>query len=120
MLTSSLHNEQMIRFPIFYASSQAIKDYTGQKPGAVTNFMLGGFAAVVSTIINTPFDTIKTRMQKVGSNTTTMGAIKQIVAEKGPVGLWAGTIPRMVRVVPGQAITFFVVELVLDLMGTQM
>lgn len=111
----------MIRFPVFYMSSNYIKERNGTTTlHPIVNIALGGFAGMTSTLINTPLDTIKTRMQKVGSSGNTTGVMREVYLESGIRGFWSGVIPRMVRVVPGQAITFFVVEFIMDLMGEKM
>lgn len=103
---------QMIRFPIFVGSSNYLKRLqripNEQPLPAWQNLSVGAFAGMISTIINTPFDTIKTRMQRHGSTLGVQGVIKEIFADGGLRAYWAGVIPRTVRVAPGQAITWAV------------
>ena len=77
---------------------------------------MGAFAGMVSTFANTPLDTIKTRMQKQGQTLNTAQVMQQIYREGGIRSFWAGVIPRSVRVVPGQAITFAVYEKVIHML----
>jgi len=79
--------------------------------------MAGGIAGTASTLFNNPFDTIKTRMQKQGQNLSAMEVVKGIYKERGWRGYWAGVSTRILRVAPGQAITWAVLESVLNLIG---
>jgi solute carrier family 25 citrate transporter 1 len=109
---------QMIRFPIFYQITNYLKSdvyKTDHLPAAV-NLSAGAFAGMVSTFANTPLDTIKTRIQKQGQTLNTVQVCQQIYRDGGIRAFWAGVIPRSVRVVPGQAITFYVYEKVMHLL----
>ncbi|KAM9978043.1 hypothetical protein ACTFIY_011808 [Dictyostelium cf. discoideum] len=107
----------MVRFPTFYAISDHLKggDHTIHLP-VWQNLSAGAIAGTASTLFNNPLDTIKTRMQKQGQNQTTMQVVKGIYQETGIKGYWAGVIPRILRVAPGQAITWAVVELVMGIL----
>jgi solute carrier family 25 citrate transporter 1 len=108
----------MIRFPVFYALTSYLKEARNEKNlPATINLFAGAFAGSVSTLINTPLDTIKTRQQKHGQKETTAEIIRGIYREGGILKFWAGVIPRMVRVAPGQAITWAVYEKVIEIIG---
>ncbi|EGC33967.1 hypothetical protein DICPUDRAFT_94919 [Dictyostelium purpureum] len=104
----------MIRFPTFYAITDYLKkgDHSVHLP-VWQNLTAGGLAGTASTLFNNPLDTIKTRMQKQGQNQTSMQVVREIYKENGLKGFWAGCVPRILRVAPGQAITWAVVELVM-------
>jgi len=65
---------------------------------------------------NAPIDTIKTRLQKTPAapGETAMGRIvniaNQMFKQEGARAFWMGITPRVMRVAPGQAVTFAVYE----------
>jgi solute carrier family 25 (mitochondrial citrate transporter), member 1 len=75
--------------------------------------LFGGMSAgCFSTLGNNPFDVVKTRMQgtKASQYTNTLDCFQQIVRQEGIGALYAGVIPRLGRVVPGQGIIFMSFE----------
>lgn len=91
-----------------------------QLPGTIS-MLIGGLSGAMGPIVNNPLDVVKTRLQK--QNTTKMfnGAPKyaglvqaclKIANEEGASALWKGITPRLMRIVPGQAITFATYEAV--------
>jgi solute carrier family 25 (mitochondrial citrate transporter), member 1 len=65
---------------------------------------------------NAPIDTIKTRLQKMPAQPgdTALGRITKIASEmwkqEGVRSFYKGITPRVMRVAPGQAVTFTVYE----------
>jgi solute carrier family 25 citrate transporter 1 len=75
--------------------------------------LLGGMAAgCFSTLGNNPFDVVKTKMQGTSASQykSTLDCAKQLFVSEGPMGFYAGIIPRLGRVVPGQGIIFMCFE----------
>jgi len=75
--------------------------------------LFGGMSAgCFSTLGNNPFDVVKTRMQgtRAVEYKNTLDCFKQIMAKEGIGGFYAGLIPRLGRVVPGQGIIFMSFE----------
>ena len=75
--------------------------------------LAGGMSAgCFSTLGNNPFDVVKTRMQGSGAARYggTMDCARQIMAKEGVPAFYAGIIPRLGRVVPGQGIIFMSFE----------
>lgn len=71
--------------------------------------LLGGMSAgCFSTLGNNPFDVVKTRMQgtKAKQYSGTVDCFKQVLAKEGVGAFYAGIVPRLSRVVPGQGIIF--------------
>ena len=69
--------------------------------------------------VNNPLDVVKTRLQKQvvveGKQPKYTGLIQAcgvIAREEGPLSLWKGIGPRLLRIGPGQAITFMTYEFV--------
>lgn len=77
--------------------------------------LFGGMTAgCFSTLGNNPFDVVKTRMQGVDASTKypggTLDCFKSILVNEGIGSFYAGVLPRLGRVVPGQGIIFMSFE----------
>ena len=66
----------------------------------------------MQTVCNNPFDVVKTRLQgiKASQYAGTLDCFRQIVAKEGFGAFYAGVVPRLGRVVPGQGIIFMSFE----------
>lgn len=90
-------------------------DPTAQLPGWQTS-IIGLISGAVGPFSNAPIDTIKTRLQKTPAEPgqTAMGRIVAIGTQmwkvEGVRAFWMGITPRVMRVAPGQAVTFTVYE----------
>lgn len=77
---------------------------------------IGLISGAVGPFSNAPIDTIKTRLQKTPAvpGDTAMGRIVAIAGQmwkvEGVRAFWMGITPRVMRVAPGQAVTFAVYE----------
>lgn len=97
------------------AIQNANPDPTAQLPGWQTA-CIGLISGAVGPFSNAPIDTIKTRLQKTPAEPgqTAMGRIVQIASQmwkqEGARAFWMGITPRVMRVAPGQAVTFAVYE----------
>eukprot|EP00026_Physarum_polycephalum_P012424 Phypoly_transcript_12731.p1 GENE.Phypoly_transcript_12731~~Phypoly_transcript_12731.p1 ORF type:complete len:328 (-),score=38.31 Phypoly_transcript_12731:22-1005(-) len=108
----------MVRFPVFFGLTNWLKgDNRHAHLPPWQNLGAGFLAGTASTLFNNPLDTIKTRMQKQGQNQTAIEVVKGIYKERGLRGYWAGVSTRILRVAPGQAITWAVLESVLNVIG---
>mmetsp|Transcript_19187 Transcript_19187/g.28739 ORF Transcript_19187/g.28739 Transcript_19187/m.28739 type:complete len:275 (+) Transcript_19187:3-827(+) len=83
------------------------------------SLVLGGISGGFGPIVNNPLDVVKTRMQKQvikpGKPVKYTGiaqSIMMIAKEEGTLALWKGITPRLMRIMPGQAITFMTYEAV--------
>lgn len=84
--------------------------------------LIGLISGAIGPFSNAPLDTIKTRLQKdktvkrAGENTSSWKHIATIgstlIKEEGVAALYKGITPRVMRVAPGQAVTFTVYEFV--------
>ena len=80
--------------------------------------LTAGFAAgVVGTMCNTPADVIKTRIQN-GSSSGFFRTLSAVVRADGIMALYSGFVPKVLRLGPGSAIIFGVVEQVSAVMRT--
>jgi len=77
---------------------------------------IGLISGAVGPFCNAPIDTIKTRLQRTPSEPgqSAMSRITNIAStmfkQEGPRAFWMGITPRVMRVAPGQAVTFAVYE----------
>lgn len=105
-------SNQGLRFMWFNEYKRIITN-DGEKPMTPILSLFGGMSAgCFSTLGNNPFDVIKTRMQGTQASryASTMDCFKQILTKEGVGALYAGLIPRLARVVPGQGIIFMSFE----------
>lgn len=78
--------------------------------------IIGLISGAVGPFSNAPIDTIKTRLQKTPAEPgqTALGRITTIANQmwktEGVRAFWMGITPRVMRVAPGQAVTFAVYE----------
>ncbi|KAJ9618305.1 Mitochondrial succinate-fumarate transporter [Taxawa tesnikishii (nom. ined.)] len=81
---------------------------------------IGLVSGAMGPLSNAPIDTIKTRLQKTPASPgeTAMGRIvnigSQMWKQEGVRAFWMGITPRIMRVAPGQAVTFAVYEFLKD------
>jgi solute carrier family 25 citrate transporter 1 len=80
---------------------------------------IGGLSGGMGPMVNNPLDVVKTRLQKQivheGKTPKYTGLVQAclvISKEEGPLALWKGITPRLLRIMPGQAITFMTYEFV--------
>lgn len=77
---------------------------------------IGLISGAMGPFSNAPIDTIKTRLQKTAAEPgqTAMSRItsitKEMFKQEGPKAFYKGITPRVMRVAPGQAVTFTVYE----------
>ena len=97
---------------------------SGGSSGEITldhwqSLLLGGLSGGMGPLVNNPLDVVKTRMQKQVIRPGTEPKYKSlmqscvvIAREEGTLALWKGITPRLMRIMPGQAITFMTYEAV--------
>lgn len=105
-------SNQGLRF-MWFNEFKAFVTNNGERPMTPLLGLLGGMSAgCFSTLGNNPFDVIKTRMQgtKAKQYKGTLDCFAQIVRNEGVASLYAGVVPRLARVVPGQGIIFMSFE----------
>lgn len=81
------------------------------------HLVLGGLSGGMGPLVNNPLDVVKTRLQKqvvvpgeTPKYTGMFQGIGVIAREEGLPSLWRGITPRLLRIMPGQAITFMTYE----------
>jgi solute carrier family 25 citrate transporter 1 len=83
------------------------------------SLLIGGLSGGMGPLANNPLDVVKTRLQKQvvvpGKQPKYTGLVQAcsiIAKEEGVLALWKGITPRLLRIMPGQAITFMTYEAV--------
>lgn len=104
-------------YHLFKAKLLEMQKKSELSPGE--SLLLGGISGGLGPLVNNPLDVVKTRMQKQvikpGTELKYKGvfqAVALIAREEGYFALWKGISPRLLRIVPGQAITFMTYEAV--------
>eukprot|EP00658_Telonema_sp_P-2_P049086 TRINITY_DN37326_c0_g1_i2.p1 TRINITY_DN37326_c0_g1~~TRINITY_DN37326_c0_g1_i2.p1 ORF type:complete len:226 (+),score=62.81 TRINITY_DN37326_c0_g1_i2:46-723(+) len=86
----------------------------GQKPSVWQQLFAGSLTGVASTLLNNPIDVVKSRLQSQdGGKPAYRGTVHCLVStarNEGMMALYRGTLPRMMKVSAGQAITFAAYE----------
>ncbi|TPX34645.1 hypothetical protein SmJEL517_g02686 [Synchytrium microbalum] len=81
---------------------------------AYQHMLMGFISGACGPLFNAPIDTIKTRIQKNPSQQRGWARFVEVTTgmlkNEGWRSFWKGTTPRVLRVAPGQAITFMVYE----------
>lgn len=105
-------SNQGLRF-MWFNEFKRVATNDGEKKMTPLLGLFGGMSAgCFSTLGNNPFDVVKTRMQGTQASRykNTLDCFKQIVAKEGFSAFYAGLVPRLGRVVPGQGIIFMSFE----------
>eukprot|EP01065_Artemidia_motanka_P013559 TRINITY_DN17567_c0_g2_i1.p2 TRINITY_DN17567_c0_g2~~TRINITY_DN17567_c0_g2_i1.p2 ORF type:complete len:304 (+),score=49.91 TRINITY_DN17567_c0_g2_i1:127-1038(+) len=95
---------QAIRFPVQHTALGMISSSAEDRQCPIRNGVAGVAAGVVSVVVTQPFDVVKTRMQSADANglLPTLGTVWR----GGVQCIYAGTVPRMVRVGANVGLTF--------------
>ncbi|CAM9834508.1 unnamed protein product [Ectocarpus sp. 8 AP-2014] len=109
---------QAVNFTCYQIFKTQLSLYTGSEELASWQHMLlGGLSGGIGPCVNNPLDVVKTRLQKqvvIPGQAPKYGgfisAISLIAKEEGVKALWKGLTPRLMRIMPGQAITFMTYE----------
>ncbi|EGW31064.1 mitochondrial succinate-fumarate transporter [Spathaspora passalidarum NRRL Y-27907] len=118
-------SNQGVNFTVY----SKLKEYLQERSGTevLPHWQTSGIGLIsgaLGPLSNAPLDTIKTRLQKTtfASNESGMVRImkitKQLIREEGIHALYKGITPRIMRVAPGQAVTFTVYEFIKDMLNS--
>ncbi|THU87753.1 mitochondrial carrier [Dendrothele bispora CBS 962.96] len=106
---------------IFQVRSMLPKAETSQGV-LLNNFISGSVGGFVGTLVNTPFDVVKSRIQSVAKvpgvtpkYNWTYPALVTIFREEGPGALYKGFVPKVLRLAPGGGVLLLVVEFTLGM-----
>ena len=117
---------QTVNFTVYGWLKGKLSEHQGTVVQPWQHLLMGGLSGAIGPIINNPIDVCKTRLQKQSnlsstSNTPKYRSLPQTMVligrEEGYQGLWKGISARLMRIVPGQAITFMTYEFVKNTIG---
>jgi solute carrier family 25 (mitochondrial citrate transporter), member 1 len=111
---------QAVNFTAYNMIKTKVMDWQGTSELASwQSLLIGGLSGGMGPLVNNPLDCVKTRLQKqvvvpgkTPKYTGLMQGIAVIAREEGVLALWKGITPRLLRIMPGQAITFMTYEAV--------
>jgi solute carrier family 25 (mitochondrial citrate transporter), member 1 len=111
---------QAVNFTAYSIIKQQVLDWQGTAQLASwQSLLIGGVSGGMGPLVNNPLDVIKTRLQKqvvvpgkAPKYSGLLSGVAVIAREEGFFALWKGITPRLLRIVPGQAITFMTYEAV--------
>lgn len=112
-------SNQGVNFTVYSTLKTKLQEHYGggdvQLPGWQTS-IIGLISGALGPLSNAPLDTIKTRMQRESGVSTESGfarfvrITRTLIKEQGVSALYRGITPRIMRVAPGQAVTFTIYE----------
>lgn len=111
---------QAVNFSCYqFGKKKVIEWQEGRELMPWQHLLIGGISGAFGPMVNNPLDVVKTRMQRQvihpGHEPKYKGIVQGctvIAREEGMKSLWKGLTPRLMRIVPGQAITFMTYEAV--------
>ncbi|KAF9633013.1 hypothetical protein BFW01_g3876 [Lasiodiplodia theobromae] len=111
---------QAANFSVYTALKARLAQYqpSGRDPPSYQTAAIGLISGAVGPLCNAPIDTIKTRMQNSVRISGESGLQKgmfitmELLQREGVRAFYKGITPRVIRVAPGQAVTFTVYEFV--------
>ncbi|KAJ8919155.1 hypothetical protein NQ315_012141 [Exocentrus adspersus] len=103
---------------VYWMNYETIKSLHGHSesvPPFWFSFLAGAISGTIAALVTVPFDVVKTHQQidfgestlysdQPGRGKTTVQIIKEIYGKHGLNGLFAGTVPRLIKVAPACAI----------------
>jgi len=115
---------QAVNFTAYSFFKEWLKDWQPELEGgnlpSYQTTLIGLVSGAMGPLSNAPIDTIKTRLQKTPAEpgTTALQRISRIAGDmfkqEGVHAFYKGITPRIMRVAPGQAVTFTVYEYLRD------
>lgn len=113
-----------IYFPSYVAWKSFLSDVDEQHTRSqLTDVILAGtLAAIPASILTTPADVVKTRLQTIARPGEVpyhgiRDCVETIYREEGPTGFFRGTLPRVLRLSPQLGITMFAYEGFMRMLG---
>ncbi|KAI8053982.1 mitochondrial carrier domain-containing protein [Syncephalis plumigaleata] len=99
-------------------------DHETKRKKTPSYFTVGGLSGVITCVLLQPLDLLKTRLQQQQQQPLQQQQQQQqyfhrgriwhetqrVIRQHGVIGLWRGTLPTLIRNVPGQACYFAIIE----------
>lgn len=112
-------SNQGVNFTVYSKLKERLAEYHQGGPIPLwQTLLIGLISGALGPLSNAPLDTIKTRMQREQGKTGELGMLRmtrigaKLLQEEGFRALYKGITPRIMRVAPGQAVTFTVYEFI--------
>ncbi|XP_033214366.1 congested-like trachea protein [Belonocnema kinseyi] len=97
-----------------YEGLQRLMTPDGEKLGLISTIFAGGFAGIANWIVGMPPDVLKSRLQTAPEGMYKRGirdVFVHLMKEEGPLALYKGVIPVMLRAFPANAACFLGFEM---------
>ncbi|KAM9955597.1 hypothetical protein ACTFIW_009090 [Dictyostelium discoideum] len=107
-------------FGLIHTIKAALPKPTTEQGVLVNNFIAGGLAGTFGTMLNTPADVVKSRIQNqvgAGKYNWCIPSIFTVAREEGFSALYKGFLPKVLRLGPGGGILLVVNEFVMKLLA---
>lgn len=107
---------QAANFTVYTILKDALsKRSNGEAIPSYQTALIGLVSGAMGPLCNAPIDTIKTRLQNTkfsgqGGLERGLGIARKLLLEEGVKAFYKGLTPRIIRVAPGQAVTFTAYE----------
>ena len=113
-------SNQAVNFTAYTELKQLLQNlqprYNNKELPSYQTMVIGLISGAMGPLSNAPIDTIKTRLQKTPAEpgesaiSRVLNITRQMFKQEGLPALYKGITPRVMRVAPGQAVTFTVYE----------
>jgi len=120
---------QAVNFSVYSLLKEQLQQFQPELVGgnlpSYQTAVIGLISGTCGPLCNAPIDTVKTRLQNSNSNVgqsklqQSIEIMHSTVRHEGARALYKGIGPRILRVAPGQSVSFMVFELVKGLMDRQ-
>ncbi|KAF3905440.1 Mitoferrin [Dactylellina cionopaga] len=108
-------------FGVIYQAKELLPKSDNKKGQMVNDIIAGGIGGTAGTILNTPFDVVKSRIQntvrvkgQVPKYNWTLPAVALVAREEGFAALYKGFLPKVLRLGPGGGILLVVYTSVIE------
>lgn len=96
-------------FGIIQQVKRLLPVWSSERGQLATNFTAGTISGLIATMLNTPFDVVKSRIQNTLPGqprryTYTLPALATVAREEGFAALYKGFVPKVLRLAPGGGI----------------
>eukprot|EP00834_Sanchytrium_tribonematis_P007092 NODE_593_length_5604_cov_0.739691.p2 type:complete len:290 gc:universal NODE_593_length_5604_cov_0.739691:1239-2108(+) len=107
-------------FGVIHSIKSILPEAETKEGDLFRNFIAGALGGTFGTMLNTPFDVVKSRIQnqKPGDKTYgwTLPGLVKVAKEEGPGALYKGFLPKVLRLGPGGGILLTVYAIMSDVL----
>ncbi|GAM23943.1 hypothetical protein SAMD00019534_071180 [Acytostelium subglobosum LB1] len=110
-------------FGLIHSVRAVLPKPQNERQSLMNNFIAGGIAGTFGTVLNTPADVVKSRIQNAGKTGTKyvwcIPSMVTIMREEGFMALYKGFLPKVLRLGPGGGILLVVNDFISKLLSGQ-